>query len=230
MPAAEVGRIAGERTARRLDGAPARHARMPGAVRGAGSGRPDRLASCTRCRAAACTASRRSCSTRSGSRCSRRTCRFARSRTFRARAAARRSTAKASPRCRATSCATACVQGYFLGSYSARKLGMAIDRQRRRRHNLVVAPGSDDLAGAARAHGPRPARHRAARAGREPGDRRLLARRRRLLGRGRRDRLSGRGDHDRRQPEATCSATSSPSATTSTGAARATSARFSSTA
>ena len=41
--------------------------------------------------------------------------------------------------------ATASLQGYFLGSYSARKLGLAIDRQRGRRHNLVVAHGDDDL-------------------------------------------------------------------------------------
>ena len=87
--------------------------------------------------------------------------------------------------------------------------------------------GTDDLAALHRAHGTRPARHRAAGAGREPRDRRLLARRRGLLGRGRRDRLSGRGDHHRRQPAATCSATSSRSAATSTGAARATSARYS---
>ena len=40
--APSVGRIAGERTARRLGARRARHARMPGAVRGARGGRPDR--------------------------------------------------------------------------------------------------------------------------------------------------------------------------------------------
>ena len=113
---------------------------------------------------------------------------------------------------RATSLPTACCKGYFLGSYSARKLGLAIDRQRRRRHNLVVRARHRRSRRAAAQDGPRAVRHRAARAGRQSGDRRLFARRRGILDRGRRDRVSGRGDHDRRQPEATCSATSSRSA------------------
>jgi PmbA protein len=37
--------------------------------------------------------------------------------------------------------------GYFLGSYSARKLGMASTGNAGGAHNLVVAPGADDLAG-----------------------------------------------------------------------------------
>lgn len=38
------------------------------------------------------------------------------------------------------------VQGYFLGSYSARKLGMASTGNAGGSHNLVLASGSDDLA------------------------------------------------------------------------------------
>jgi len=38
------------------------------------------------------------------------------------------------------------VQGYFLGSYSARKLGMASTGNAGGAHNLVLEPGSDDLA------------------------------------------------------------------------------------
>jgi len=37
------------------------------------------------------------------------------------------------------------VQGYFLGSYSARKLGLATTGNAGGAHNLVVTPGSDDL-------------------------------------------------------------------------------------
>jgi PmbA protein len=37
------------------------------------------------------------------------------------------------------------VQGYFLGSYSARKLGLATTGDAGGTHNLVVGPGSDDL-------------------------------------------------------------------------------------
>jgi PmbA protein len=38
------------------------------------------------------------------------------------------------------------VQGYFLGSYSARKLGLASTGNAGGAHNLIVAPGADDLA------------------------------------------------------------------------------------
>src|SRR5205085_9859812 len=37
------------------------------------------------------------------------------------------------------------VQGYFLGSYSARKLGLATTGNAGGAHNLVVAPGADDF-------------------------------------------------------------------------------------
>ena len=38
------------------------------------------------------------------------------------------------------------LEGYFLGSYSARKLGMSSTANAGGAHNLVVVPGSDDLA------------------------------------------------------------------------------------
>ena len=45
------------------------------------------------------------------------------------------------------------VQGYFLGSYSARKLGLASTGNAGGAHNLVVQPGEDDLAGLLRRMG-----------------------------------------------------------------------------
>ena len=39
------------------------------------------------------------------------------------------------------------LEGYFLGSYSARKLGMTTTANAGGAHNLFVAPGADDLAG-----------------------------------------------------------------------------------
>ncbi len=45
------------------------------------------------------------------------------------------------------------VQGYFLGSYSARKLGMATTGNAGGSHNLVLAHGEDDLAGLMRRAG-----------------------------------------------------------------------------
>ena len=176
-----------------------------------------------RCPAAACTASRRSCSTRSAQQV------FAPHVQMREEPHLRRGRGSApfdgegvATRARDV-VRDGVLQGYFLGCYSARKLGMQTTGNAGGSHNLR-----------ARARRRRPRRRCSRRMGRgllvtellgpgrEPGDRRLLARRRRLLGRERRDRLSGGGDHDRRQPEATCSATSSRSAATSTGAARAT--------
>ena len=92
------------------------------------------------------------------------------------------------------------LRAYFLGSYSARKLGMQSTGNAGGAHNLVV-PGIGRSAGAAAPDGPRPVRDRAARAGRQSGHRRLFTRCRGILGRGRRDRVSRRGNHDRRQPE-----------------------------
>ena len=88
--------------------------------------------------------------------------------------------------------------------------------------------GDDDLPALLRRMGRGLSRHRAAGSGRQSGDRRFLARRGRILDRGRRDRVPGRGNHDRRQPQGRCSATSSPSAPTSTADRRGTPGRSSS--
>ena len=82
------------------------------------------------------------------------------------------------------------VQGYFLSSYSARKLGMRTTGHAGGSHNLTLTsrltrPG-DDLDAMLREARPRPVRDRADGAGRQLRDRRLLARRGGLLGRERR--------------------------------------------
>ena len=95
------------------------------------------------------------------------------------------------------------LDGYVLGSYSARKLGLATTGNAGGVHNLLVggAPaGQRRLRRPAGAHAPRPVRDRAARPGRQRRHRRLFARRQRLLGRGRGHRLSGQRDHHRREP------------------------------
>jgi PmbA protein len=94
------------------------------------------------------------------------------------------------------------VGGYFLSSYSARKLGLRTTGHAGGSQNLVLKsrltqPGDDLEAAQAR---PRAVRHRADGAGRELGDGRLLARCGGLLGRGRPHRLPGARDHHRRQP------------------------------
>ena len=83
------------------------------------------------------------------------------------------------------------LQGYFLSTYSARKLGMPTTGNAGGSHNLLVAarPRSD-FAGLLRQMGTGLAGHRTARPRHQLRHRRLLARRGRLLGGGRRDRLS----------------------------------------
>ncbi len=49
------------------------------------------------------------------------------------------------------------LQGYFLGTYSARKLGMPTTGNAGGCHNLIVKPGGRDFAGTAEGNGPRPA-------------------------------------------------------------------------
>ena len=72
-----------------------------------------------------------------------------RTRTCRAARAARRSTTRASPRARAMSSSAGVVQGYFLSSYSARKLGMRTTGHAGGSHNLTLTsaactqPGDD---------------------------------------------------------------------------------------
>ena len=101
------------------------------------------------------------------------------------------------------------LESYLLDSYSARRLGLRPTGHASRA--VGDAPGVAPtnfllLAGRARARGHhgvgavRALRHRADRLRREPGHRRLLARRRRPVDRERRAGLPGRGDHHRRQP------------------------------
>ena len=201
--------------------APARHARMPGRVRGARSRRPHRLlrAGGLRRQPVPQVVVPARLARPAGVRAARPPARGAV--ICCAGAAARRSTAKGSRRCRATSCATASCRATSWARIRARKLGMQSTGNGGGSHNLVLAHGDDDLPRCSRAWA-RALRHRATGPGRESGDRRLLARRGRLLGRGRRHRLSR--SRRSRSPAtcATCSATSSRSATTSTAAARGT--------
>ncbi len=221
----DVGRIAGERTARRLERAPAGHARMPGAVRGAGGRRPHRLL-----RAGGvgrqpvsqvvvpARLARPARSSRRTSSCARsRTCCAARgSAPFDSEGVATVPRDVVQRRRRA---------GLFPGQLFGAQARHGVDRQRRRQPQPRARSRRRRPGGAAAAHGPRPLRHRAAGAGRQSGDRRFLARRGGLLDRRRRHRLSR--SRRSRSPAtcATCSATSWRSATTSTGAARATRAR-----
>ena len=159
----------GERTARRLNARQLAHARMPGDVRGARGGRPDRLLRARGvgrqpvpqvvvparfARAAGVRADR---------------ARSARSRTCRARAAARRSTAKVSRRSPRDVVRDGVRARLFprqlfgaQARHDARPATPAAPQPRRRARAPTTSPAL--LA----AHGTRPARHRAAGAGREP--------------------------------------------------------------
>ncbi len=95
------------------------------------------------------------------------------------------------------------LQGYFLSSYSARKLGMRTTGHAGGSQNLTLTsrltrPGDVARADAAQA-APRPVRHRTDGAGRQLRHWRLFARRGGFLGRERADRLPGARDHHRRQ-------------------------------
>ncbi len=94
------------------------------------------------------------------------------------------------------------LQGYVLGSYSARKLGLQTTGNAGGIHNLIVsaagrAVGLDALLAQM---GRGPARHRAHGPGRQRRDWRLLTWRERLLGRTRRHCLPGSRNHRRGQP------------------------------
>ena len=89
--------------------------------------------------------------------------------------------------------------GYVLSTYSARKLGLKTTGNAGGVHNLIVGARLGGLRGSAAPDGSRAGRDGADGAGRQRRDRRLLARRGRLLGREGRDRLPGARDHDRRQ-------------------------------
>ena len=96
------------------------------------------------------------------------------------------------------------LQGYVLGSYSARKLGLKTTGNAGGVHNLIVAaPGKAlDMDSFLDANEHRLVGYRDDGAGCQRRDRRLLARRQRLLGGRRRHHVPGARDHDRRQPEA----------------------------
>ena len=85
------------------------------------------------------------------------------------------------------------VEGYFLSSYSARKLGMKTTGNAGGSHNLVMTSrrtkAGDDLPAMLQEAGHGPVRDRAHGPGRELRDRRLLARCQRFLGGKRRNRL-----------------------------------------
>ena len=90
--------------------------------------------------------------------------------------------------------------GYILSSYSARKLGLQTTGNAGGAHNLLVAPNvAGGMAAMLARLGTGLIGDRAHGAGRQHGDRRLLARRGRLLGRERRHSISGGGNHHRRQ-------------------------------
>ena len=108
-------------------------------------------------------------------------------RTSRAAWPAVRSTTTAWRRSAASVVEGGVLQGYFLGSYSARKLGMKTTGNAGGNHNLILNDTGERLRGAAEEDGPRPAGHRTDGAGHQHGHRRLFARRGRLLGRKRRD-------------------------------------------
>ena len=118
------------------------------------------------------------------------------------------------------------LQGYVLGSYSARKLGLTTTGNAGGIHNLLVSSGeSGSFEQTAAPHGHRLVRHRADGPGRQCRHRRLLARCQRLLGRERRDRLSGARGHDRRQSARDAARASSRSAAMSMCRARSAPAR-----
>jgi len=98
--------------------------------------------------------------------------------------------------------AAAVLQAYFLGSYSARKLGMQTTGNAGGAHNLVIAPGDDDLDGLLRRMSAGCSSPSSSGKASTPVTGNYSRGRRRFLDRGRRDCISGRGDHDRRQPEA----------------------------
>ena len=152
-----------ERSAARAGRAGARAPGRAAAADAEGPGRcsrPTWRADCSatssaRSAARASTASPRSCWTRPASRCSRRSSdagaaahqQGTREQPLRRTRASRRATA--------TWCATGVLEGYVLGSYSARKLGLKTTGNAGGVHNLLVAaPGRrHDFARASRAHG-----------------------------------------------------------------------------
>ena len=169
LPApAIVGRRAGERAVNRVGARKIDDDAGAGAVRGAGRVEPARDISFPRSAAAAFTASRRSCWTASASAvfsplvADQRICR-----TSQRRSRAARSTRKASRRSARDIVRDGVVQGYFLGSYSARKLGMRSTGNAGGNHNLILQDTGAGFRRAPEEAGRGPARDRADGAGRE---------------------------------------------------------------
>jgi PmbA protein len=107
--------------------------------------RTSSASSCRPCRAEAFIANRHSCSTPSASRSSRRTCGLREEpHLLRARASAPFDSEGVATVPRDV-VRDGIVQGYFLGSYSARKLGMESTGNGGGSHNLVLSHGEDDL-------------------------------------------------------------------------------------
>ena len=151
---AEVGRIAGERTARRLGARQLATLECPVLFEAPEAADLIGVLRAAPCPAAACIANRRSCSIRSASRCSRRSSTSARSRTC----SARRGSAPFDNEGVATtpreSSPTAWSAAISSAATRARKLGMTTTGNAGGAHNLVVAPGDRRSRGAdARAWG-----------------------------------------------------------------------------
>jgi PmbA protein len=92
------------------------------------------------------------------------------------------------------------LNGWFLSSYSGRKLGLPTTGNAGGNHNLLMEPGPDDFEALLRRMGKGLLVTDLMGQGVNPVTGRLFAWRGGLLGRGRRDPLPGRGDHHRGKP------------------------------
>ena len=191
---ARRARGAGPLRRRARAGAPGRaqdrHPPGAGAVRGAGRGRADRLSSSSAASGGSLYRKTSFLLDSLGKQVFRQRRAASRSgRTSRARSPARPSTRRAWRRARAPWCATACWRA--ISSAATRRASSACKSTGSAggNHNLVVrVRAGPDFRGMLKQMRRGPAGHRDARPGHEPGHRRLLARRRGLLGGERRDR------------------------------------------
>ena len=145
-----------------------------------------------RCAVPASTASRRSCWMPPANSCCRRSCRCSERPHLRRALASSPFDAEGVTTRDRELVRDGVLQGYVLGSYSARKLGLHTTGNAGGIHNLLVESNAGLLSREQmlRQLGSRPVRHRDDGAGRQWRHRRLFPRRQRFLGRGRRDRLS----------------------------------------
>ena len=140
--------------------------------------------------------------------------------------ASARSTTKASRRAGARWSKRASCAAIFSAAIRRASSACEPPAMRAARHNLLLKDTGQDFAALLKQMGRGLLVTEMLGAGHQYGDRRLFARRRRLLGRERRDRLSGAGDHDRRQPERHVPRHRRRSGTTSSCAARSSAARY----